>query len=440
MKQLESIILSPMSAGDIIDRAIRLYRHNFIALLRIVLPPSLIAYSGSIVYYLGMRNFSLERGDLRLAMTALMVVGGWALWLIGNIFFYAVLGAASKSLVNHYFDGTPIRPMEVYRGLRERFWSLAAATMLVILLGFGTLMLIYFLVVAGVLLFTFAATQVGRHLPNWAQVISTTIFAAALAGAVATMLLMLYSRIIYVPQVLMVEGKSAALSISRSFAMAGGEARKIAAIVLFWFYVAWSLWFLLMVPLGWYGYWAGVDITPFGPEAPFWYSVSQQTITQLSAILVAPVAMLAFTLLYIDSRVRKEGFDVELVANRVLSAPNYLAPDFKWLPAVSNGTAPAGAPEAGSGEGAAGLRAEPPEAAEEYSEPASPDYATEIDSSPALTAVDIHYTPGEADPAGYAGTVPVPPPPAKPPVKSCRWCGTNAEDDDRFCRVCGSLF
>jgi hypothetical protein len=41
----------------------------------------------------------------------------------------------------------------------------------------------------------------------------------------------------------------------------------------------------------------------------------------LSEILIAPIVMLGFNLLYIDSRIRKEGFDIELLANRVLSAP-----------------------------------------------------------------------------------------------------------------------
>jgi hypothetical protein len=97
--------------------------------------------------------------------------------------------------------------------------------------------------------------------------------------------------------------------------------RRIAAIILFWFYVAWSLWLLLMIPSGWYAYWTGVDISPFSAEDPFWYNIVQQTLTQLSEILIAPIVMLGFTLLYLDSRVRKEGFDIELLANRVLPAP-----------------------------------------------------------------------------------------------------------------------
>ena len=75
---------------------------------------------------------------------------------------------------------------------------------------------------------------------------------------------------------------------------------------------------LLVIPLGWYGYLNGIDINPFNDSAPLWYNIAQQTVTQVSEILLAPIAMVAFTLLYLDVRVRKEGFDVELLANRHL--------------------------------------------------------------------------------------------------------------------------
>ena len=39
----EQFTLVPMTAGDIIDRAVRLYRQHFLVFLRIVLAPSLIA-------------------------------------------------------------------------------------------------------------------------------------------------------------------------------------------------------------------------------------------------------------------------------------------------------------------------------------------------------------------------------------------------------------
>ena len=95
MNSFDSFTLAPMSAGDIIDRAVRLYGRNFLALLRIVLAPSLVAYAGSILMSIGWRNATMSRGDERIVITVLLVLSGFLLWAIGKAAFYAVLGGSS---------------------------------------------------------------------------------------------------------------------------------------------------------------------------------------------------------------------------------------------------------------------------------------------------------------------------------------------------------
>src|SRR5262245_27677145 len=120
MNSFDSFTLTPMSAGDIIDRAARLYGRNFLALLRIVLAPSLVAYAGSILMSIGMRNATMSKGDERIALTILLVKSGFLLWVIGKASFYAVLGGSSRSLVAHFFEGKPILARDVYRAARGR--------------------------------------------------------------------------------------------------------------------------------------------------------------------------------------------------------------------------------------------------------------------------------------------------------------------------------
>jgi hypothetical protein len=47
---------------------------------------------------------------------------------------------------------------------------------------------------------------------------------------------------------------------------------------------------------------------------PAWYTVSSEVFGQLATILLAPVWMMGLSLLYVDERVRHEGYDIELLA------------------------------------------------------------------------------------------------------------------------------
>jgi hypothetical protein len=395
MNSFDTFTLAPMSAGDIIDRAVRLYGRNFLALLRIVLAPSLVAYAGSILISIGMRNATLSRGDERVVIAVLLVLSGFLLWAIGKAAFYAVLGGSSRSLVAHFFDGKPILARDVYRAVRERIWSLIGATLIIGLLLMGAMMIALFIVNTIGMFFILMMGTIMQGAPEWMQGVFTLIFAVAVAATFAVFFLLIYGRIVYVPQILMVEGKGVFNSIGRSFSLASGQLRRIAALILFWFYVGWSLVLLLFLPLGFISDW----ITPFSPEQPPWFDIAWQTVTQLSEILLMPIFMVGCTLLYIDSRVRKEGFDVELLANRTLAQPPAPPPLYpsapQWTPAPQQ-----------SGPFA-------------YS----------------ILGLD-GYIPPPADP------IPAPVEQLEPEGawKSCQWCDAKTNIEDRFCRQCGSAF
>jgi len=136
--------------------------------------------------------------------------------------------------------------------------------------------------------------------------------------------------IAYVPQVMMIEGRGVFDSVGRSFGLARGNLRRLMAMFLFYWFATWSALMILIIPLLWYGYLQGVNISPTKADMwPVWYAVGYSVITQASAILLAPVWMLGLSLMYVDERVRQEGYDVELIAARQLGGmPNpYPAPN-----------------------------------------------------------------------------------------------------------------
>jgi hypothetical protein len=122
-------------------------------------------------------------------------------------------------------------------------------------------------------------------------------------------------RFVYVPQVMLVEGKGVFESISRSATLARGNVRRLMAMTLFSTFAAYAALMLLVIPLGWYGFLNGINPSPWNYASwPAWYSIGYNVLLQSSYILLAPVWMLGLSLLYVDERVRHEGYDVELMA------------------------------------------------------------------------------------------------------------------------------
>src|SRR5215510_4809447 len=198
MNSFDSFTLAPMSAGDIIDRAVRIYRRNFLALLRIVIAPSLVAYAGSVLISIGWGNATLSKGDARIVLTVLMIVCGSLLWVIGKAAFYAVLGGSSRSLVAHFFEGKPISARDVYRAVRERMWSLIGATLMIGLLIIGVIIIAYFfIIIIGMFVAVMLAPIIGS-MPGWMQAIVTLSLGIIAMVTLAAAALLVYSRIVYV--------------------------------------------------------------------------------------------------------------------------------------------------------------------------------------------------------------------------------------------------
>ena len=74
---------------------------------------------------------------------------------------------------------------------------------------------------------------------------------------------------------------------------------------------------ILLVPLGWYAYLNGVNPMVSG-QSPAWYQISYSVLATSSSIVLTPVWMLGLSLLYVDERVRHEGYDIELMAAQQL--------------------------------------------------------------------------------------------------------------------------
>jgi hypothetical protein len=256
----------------------------------------------------------------------------------GHIFSLIVMGGASRNLVMHLLWGEPVLARTTYAAVRSRFWALLGATLVVVLwLGAATMVASfagYFVAIFLVLIVVFLA-QVA---PVWFSVIVATLGGMAGLSVALWLFFFMAGKVAYVPQVLLVEGKRVSESLSRSFSLAKGNVRRLMAMTFFITFATYSALMILVVPLGWYGYLNGVNPGPWNAtQWPVWYAIGYSVLEPLSSILLAPVWMLGMSLLYVDERVRHEGYDIELMASQKLDPMPQIDVTSPFAPALSTG-------------------------------------------------------------------------------------------------------
>ena len=330
---VNELALEPLGAGDLIDRAVRLYRRHFLTLIRIAAPPVLISALGSTITTIAFRELNATSSGLRVGLYVLALMGGGVVILCGSLFSLIVMGGATRNLVSHLIWNEPVSARTTYSAVKTRFWALLGASILV------ALWLAFAATVAGMayLFFSvimFAAVGFASAISPWITVVVGGVGTVAAVVAGLILFFILAGRMAYVPQAMLVEGRGVFSAINRSFSLASGNVKRLMAMTLFTFFATYSALMLLMIPLGWYGYLNGVDLSPFGTTWPTWYAIGYQVILQCSHITLAPIWMLGLSLLYVDERVRHEGYDIELMAARQL-------PEMPTLPGVVSPFAPA---------------------------------------------------------------------------------------------------
>jgi hypothetical protein len=324
VKQLQ---LAPLGAGDLIDRTVRLYRHHFMTLIRASALPVVVSAAGSVTWSVSVGAMGATASGGRLAVYLMFALLGLAVSFLGLLAQLIIMGGASRNLVMHLLWGEPVTARLIYRSVRSRFWSLLGASLLVAIwltisaavaaCALGLAMMLNFLVLAAAVAVTASAGV------QWLAIILSILL--NLAGVVVTLYVffLLAGRVAYVPQVLMVEGRGAIDAVTRSVRLARGNVRRLMGMFLFTTFAGYSALMLLLVPLLWFGYLNGVDLNPFifdPTRVPAWYTVSLKVVEQLSTILLAPVWVMGLSLLYVDERVRHEGYDIELLAAQRLGA------------------------------------------------------------------------------------------------------------------------
>jgi hypothetical protein len=312
--------ITQLGAGDLIDRAVRFYRQNFWTFIWIATPPVLAGTLVSLAWIsLGRSLFTVDAVN-RPEETSLYYVFLWfgnlIIWFVEAVATLTVMGGASRNFVCHLLFGAPLSFRETYRNVKSRVFGLILASGLIV----GILGIVGYFIFIIALLIVFLAillvVNVFEFFPFLAVIVSTaaSLLIIFLSG---WLFFLLVSRLAYIPQVMLVEGQGVFQAIGRSASLASGNVKRLAGLVIFTFLAIYSVLALFYVPLGWYAWAAGINVWAFNLDPdlmPAWYEIAIQLIWQISIILLMPVWMIGLCLLYVDERVRHEGYDLELMA------------------------------------------------------------------------------------------------------------------------------
>ncbi len=309
--------LAPLGAGDLIDRAVRLYRRHLFVLIRTAAPPVIIAAAGWIVFSLTFKQIFLTDDASEMALYVGVSLAALGVMFGGYLFTLVVMGGATRTLVAHLLRNDPVTARATYSAVRARFWGLVGAS-IVVLLWISVSFVAAFIgweILASLLIFVLLfLSEVTFYVIS--VIVGVLGFIIATLGAL-WVFFFIVGRVAYVPPVMFVEGKGVFDSFSRSFSLARGNVRRLMAMTLFTTFATYSALMVLLIPLGWYGYLSGINPID-SAQWPAWYSITYNVLAPLSSILLTPVWMLGLSLLYVDERVRHEGYDIELMAARQL--------------------------------------------------------------------------------------------------------------------------
>ena len=314
--------LVPLGAGDLIDRAVRFYRGNFWTFVLIAAPPVIVGTLISVGWtFLSRSLFEVGGSTNGLDLTFYYMfvwLGSLVIWFTQSVAVLSVMGGASRNFVRHLLFSEPLSFRQTYTNTWQRLAGLiVASSIITVILGVVWIITFYFGLTIGAMLI-FLAIAALQMIPPLAVLVCIVIALATLIGT-GWLFFLVASRFAYIPQVMLVEGQGVFASIGRSFGLASGNVKRLAALFIFSTAATYAALALLFIPLIWYAWSQGVEVLSFEAAiTPAWYEIASQLVWQASFILLTPVWMVGLCLLYVDERVRFEGYDIELMAARRL--------------------------------------------------------------------------------------------------------------------------
>lgn len=255
-------VLRPLSLGELLDQTFQLYRKKFLLFVGIAAVPRLVVLLIQVGYQAAI--YSAPGSAFGPAAIGLTIVAG-LISLVLLLIATAVSQAATTIGVSEVYLGRDITVGGAYQRIRG---SMGRVTLIVFGLGLLTGIGFVLLIVPGIYLML-----------TWALAIPAA----------------------------MIEDLGFAECRDRSKALVEGARGRMFLIFVLVFALTYAVAFGILLPM------MALAMVATGGKVTLFVTAVNQIGEFISGSLVAPFGMIAFTLAYYDQRVRKEGFDIQLM-------------------------------------------------------------------------------------------------------------------------------
>jgi hypothetical protein len=320
--------LRPLGIGDILDAMFRLYRSNFLTFVGVAALAQMPLLILQLALQVGLGGrftadlLSLTQeltffnpgrdslADLPLGSVPLFIIVSLLLGLVQFAVVQQLVSGALTNAIARSYLGQPTSVLGAYQLGVGRIGALIGAGLLVSLFGLLVFM-IFFGIYIGAIVLIVSVAGAGESSFAVAGAVLGIIAVFGLLILALIAVLFLWLRFLFITQAIVVEQKGALAAIARSWRLIRGSFWRTLGIYLL---LSILVQIIVAVPVGTASF--AINFALGDPSDPLDNFALRQSLTAIisyaAQILVLPLQLTAFTVLYYDLRVRKEGYDLEL--------------------------------------------------------------------------------------------------------------------------------
>ena len=299
--------MRPMGIADILDETVELYKTSFVLLVGIA---AFIHVPYSILerYFMMQQVMTVTAASTahhEPSMNAVFMMLGTALIAYGYLLVTApiVTGALTYAISERYLD-RKVTILDSFK--RVLSWSIFGQLLLAIIIKTAVVAVPLVLIMVAIMVVGFATAMSGAGL-----ILIPVLILFGLAGGCAAFYLMLRLALLEVS--IVVERKGIGHAVTRAWTMMPGNMVKCFLLYLIAWVVTGVVTWVCTSPT------QGIIMAnaATGGHASQAVLILHTVIGAISSTALAPVLSIVTILLYYDIRIRKEGFDLELLASEL---------------------------------------------------------------------------------------------------------------------------